>query len=178
MITLIVLSILGILTYRGLSEISQSQQVLSDTSTRWRSIGKCLKHMDREFFGLIAPKTGIDPTSSETGNAPIVIKNSENIGQEIHFLRLDEGFGVMRVAYRLRNQKLEWIRWRTRTGSDMPEIDELLGNVKNIRWQFVYAGRVVNSLTSNSNSPVIPEAVVLQLDLLDQGLLTRIIALK
>lgn len=171
LVALTIFAILGVMSYRALSEIGMSQTRLDDGYARWRAISRCLQRIDADLLQVVAPYAAAGGRP-EAGLALLP-------GPELQLLRGDAGRGVRRVGFRLAGERLEWLRWPGRDAVGAPQAELLLAGVRGLRWSFLHEGKRVDSLPIAADAPeALPDAVILELELADIGRLTRIVALR
>lgn len=174
-VALVIFSILGVMSYRALSEIGMSQTRLDDDYARWRAISRCLQRIDADLLQVVAPFAGADGRP-ESGLALLAGAGGS---PELQLLRIDGSRGVRRVAFRLAGDRLDGLRWNGREAVGEAQSEVLLAGVRGLRWSFLHDGKRVDSWPAAAESPdVLPDAVILELDLADVGKLTRIVALR
>jgi general secretion pathway protein J len=195
MVALAIFAVLGVLSYRALAEAAHSSTRISESFERWRIIGRVMQRIDSDLIQAVAPSDTSNQTSSGSGanegsstgqsivnttNAPAMqsLQGGDN-QQELRFLRIDSERGVRRVGFRLENGQLQWLRWDDREGSQNPRITPLMDGVSGLRWRFMYSKNLSTSWPlSSERRNLLPDAVILELDLDGVGTLTRTVALR
>lgn len=180
MVALAIFAVLGVLSYRALAEVSTSRARLEAGFERWRSIGRAMQRIDADLLQVVSPAgiqlNGLIPT--ETPPALILGQQANGGGSELQLLRLDEARGVRRVGYRLVEGRLEWLRWNGRDPIGEPQVDVLLNQVREVRWRFLLNNTRLDAWPGSERRRPLPDAVILEIDLPDTGVLTRMIALR
>ena len=195
MVALAIFAVLGVLSYRALAEAAHSSTRISESFERWRIIGRVMQRIDSDLIQAVAPSDTSNQTSAGSGanegsstgqsivnttNAPAMqsLQGGDN-QQELRFLRIDSERGVRRVGFRLENGQLQWLRWDDREGSQNPRITPLMDGVSGLRWRFMYNKNTSTSWPlSSERRNLLPDAVILELDLDGVGTLTRTVALR
>ena len=59
-----------------------------------------------------------------------------------------------------------------------PAVEPLLANVRGLRWRFLLNNNRIDAWPPGNNAVVLPDAIILELDLPDVGTLTRMISLR
>ncbi|MFQ6332669.1 type II secretion system minor pseudopilin GspJ [Methylophilus sp. 3sh_L] len=177
-IAIAILQILGLLSYRALAEVIHSNERLDSEFTRWRSISHSIQHIDTELQQVIGTSRKIDAKDKPTPQATMTLVRNDFGNQELHFQRLDNNQGSIRVSYRIRQGNLEWLRWNSLESGNMPKVDVLLENVARINWQFINNGERLANWPPSSSTSQIPDGVLIKLELPDQGTITRMVALR
>jgi len=108
----------------------------------------------------------------------MILGHTASGGPELQFLRLDEARGVRRVGFRLVDGRLEWLRWSGREALGQPSVDPLLDGVRGMRWRFLLDNVRTDAWPPADRRSLLPDAIILELDLADVGTLTRLIALR
>lgn len=193
MVALSVFAVLGVLSYRALSEVANSHTRLEASFERWRAINRSIQRIDTDLLqavsttGRNAGQPGADgatpggtpaPTVRSTTAAPMLLTRTASGGPEFQFLRLDDTRGVRRVGYRLVDGRLEWLRWSGRDAIGDPDVEPLLDKVRGVRWRFLLNNNRLDAWPPGDTRATLPDAVILELDLEGTGVLTRVIALR
>lgn len=176
MVALAVFAILGLLSYRALSQMSMHETRVSDELERWRVLGRAMQRVESDLLQSNAPES-----LPNTGATPAMqLIRLPGIDNELQMLVADGSRQrVMRVAYRFEEGRLEWLRWPARIADGEPEIDTLIDDVRRVRWRFVFQGRRLDSWPpDNTRTDLLPQAVELELELAHVGTVTRLIALR
>mgnify|MGYP000937160880 CR=1 FL=1 len=180
MVALAIFAILGVLSYRALAEVATSNSRLEENFERWRTISRTLQRIDTDLIQVVAPARSSEatPGTPQTGAAMILGRAANGGGPELQFLRLDDSRGVRRVGYRLVDGRLDWLRWSGRDAVGEPAVEPLLANVRGLRWRFLLNNNRIDAWPPGNNAVVLPDAIILELDLPDVGTLTRMISLR
>jgi len=180
MVALAIFAILGVLSYRALAEVATSNSRLEENFERWRTISRSLQRIDTDLIQVVAPARSPEttPGTPQTGAAMILGRAANGGGPELQFLRLDDSRGVRRVGYRLVDGRLDWLRWSSREAVGEPAVEPLLYNVRGLRWRFLLNNNRIDAWPPGNNAVVLPDAIILELDLPDVGTLTRMISLR
>jgi general secretion pathway protein J len=182
-VALAIFALLGVLSYRALAEVSTSQTRLEEGFQRWRSIGRCMQRIDNDLLQGVAPAA---PPGVLRSPALVLVQGTRG-EPELQLLRIDHERGVRRVGFRLRDGQLDWLRWSGREPVGEPEHEKLLGGVRAMRWSFLYSGIRTDRwppeagsapASTDGSTELLPDAVILELDLADVGTVTRIVALR
>ena len=183
MVALAIFAILGVLSYRALAEVATSRGRLEDNFNRWRAISRAVQRLDADLIQIAAPArrdaaAGGPPQAAST-TAPLILGRAANGGgPELQLLRLDDNRGVRRVGYRLVDGRLDWLRWSGREAFGEPQVEPLLGDVRGIRWRFLLNNNRLDAWPPGDTRAVLLDAIILDLDLPDVGVLTRVVALR
>ncbi len=180
MVALAIFAILGVLSYRALAEVATSNSRLEENFERWRTISRTLQRIDTDLIQVVAPARSSEATlgTPQAGAALILGRAANGGGPELQFLRLDATRGVRRVGYRLVDGRLDWLRWSSRDAVGEPAVEPLLANVRGLRWRFLLNNNRIDAWPPGNNAVVLPDAIILELDLPDVGTLTRMISLR
>lgn len=184
MVALAIFAILGVLSYRALSEVATSHDRLEANFERWRAIGRSMQRIDTDLLQAVAPGDqrgtpgGLPTLGSTSTPAMILGRAASGGGPEFQFLRLDDSRGVRRVGFRLVDGRLEWLRWSGREPLGEPTVEPLLDNIRDLRWRFLYNNNRLDAWPPGDRRAALPDAVILELDLPDVGTITRMIALR
>ena len=181
MVALAIFAVLGVLSYRGLAEVATSRTHLEAGFERWRAIGRSMQRIDTDLQQVVSPAASASSLPSEGAAlaAPgMILGRTASGGPELQFLRLDDALGVRRVGFRLVDGRLEWLRWSGREALGQPSVDPLLDGVRGMRWRFLLDNVRTDAWPPADRRSLLPDAIILELDLADVGTLTRLIALR
>lgn len=171
-VALAIFAILGVMSYRALAEISLSETRLADGFARWRSLSRCLQRIDADLLQVVAP-------AGTPSAPPFVLLSAPEGGPELQLLRSDPLRGARRVAFRLVGDRLYALRWNGRDAVGEAQAETLLSGVRGLRWQFVSeATRFAAWPAAAEQAPLLPDAVIVEIDLAGIGVVTRIVALR
>ena len=181
MVALAIFAVLGVLSYRGLAEVATSRTHLEAGFERWRAIGRSMQRIDTDLQQVVSPAasaTGLPSEGSALAATGMILGRTASGGPELQFLRLDDARGVRRVGFRLVDGRLEWLRWSGREALGQPSVDPLLDGVRGMRWRFLLDNVRTDAWPPADRRSLLPDAIILELDLADVGTLTRLIALR
>ncbi len=181
MVALAIFAVLGVLSYRGLAEVATSRTHLEAGFERWRAIGRSMQRIDTDLQQVVSPAasaTGLPSEGSALAAPGMILGRTASGGPELQFLRLDDARGVRRVGFRLVDGRLEWLRWSGREALGQPSVDPLLDGVRGMRWRFLLDNVRTDAWPPADRRSLLPDAIILELDLADVGTLTRLIALR
>ena len=181
MVALAIFAVLGVLSYRGLAEVATSRTHLEAGFERWRAIGRSMQRIDTDLQQVVSPAASATslPSEGTALAAPgMILGRTASGGPELQFLRLDDARGVRRVGFRLVDGRLEWLRWSGREALGQPSVAPLLDGVRGMRWRFLLDNVRTDAWPPADRRSLLPDAIILELDLADVGTLTRLIALR
>jgi general secretion pathway protein J len=190
---LLVLSLLALMSYRGLGAVLDAREHTRDETDKWRRVTAFLARFERDVQ-LAAPRpvrstsaTTTDTTmNTNTGTSPAWRGEATATEQaRLEFSRFAATEGVdtaRRIAYRL-NEKNEVELWLW-PGLDiapdtLPARHPVLAGVKTFELQYLNPGLVwVNVWPSSPTDPPIPQAVRLRIVLASSEEIVRVFALQ
>ena len=152
-----------------------------DAASAQRENASFLKRLQQTFSsqGSSRYTKGVENQINDTVTSFGVLgRSADGGGPELQFLRLDDTRGLRRVAYRLRDGRLEWLRWNGRDAIGEPTVEPLLDKVRNVTWSFLYNNGRVAAWPPADGRVALPDGLVLELELPDQGVITRVISLR
>ncbi|MEO6925049.1 MAG: type II secretion system protein GspJ [Rhodanobacter sp.] len=179
---LLILSILALLSYRGLDAVLETRQHVASETDKWRHVDNFIAR-----FGQDVQMASPRPVRSTSGSAPAWIGLPTNIADEprLEFSRFiaDEGVGTpRRVAYALnRKHQIELWLW---PGLDLPPNVlparyTVLRGVTAFDLQYLDAALVwVNAWPTSPGDTAIPRAVRLRIVLTSGEQIVRVFALN
>jgi general secretion pathway protein J len=182
---LLVLSLLALMSYRGLGAVLDAREHTRHETDKWRRVGAFLARFERDVQ-LAAPRPVRSTTATGTGTSPAWLGEASATEQaRLEFSRFAANEGVdtaRRIAYRL-NQKIEVELWLW-PGLDiapdtLPARYPVLAGVKTFELQYLNPGLVwVNVWPSSPTDPPIPQAVRLRIVLASSEEIVRLFALQ
>lgn len=182
MVALAIFAVLGVLSYRALAEASNGRTRLEENSARWRAIARAIQRVDIDLLQVLAPTASVDSnpkTTAQNATPPMsMVRAADGSRSELQFLRIDEIHGVRLVCYRLLDGRLDWLRWDGRDPIGEPQAEPLLDKVRDVRWSFLLNNRRIEVWPPDDDKAGLPDAVILELELPDVGVLTRLVALR
>ena len=182
---LLVLSLLALMSYRGLGAVLDAREHTRYETDKWRRVSAFLARFERDVQ-LAAPRPVRSTTATSTGTSP-AWRGEASATEQAHleFSRFAAADGVdtaRRIAYRL-NQKNEVELWLW-PGLDiapdtLPARYPVLAGVKTFELQYLNPGLVwVNVWPSSPTDPPIPQAVRLRIVLASSEEIVRVFALQ
>lgn len=174
LVALTIFSVIGVLSYRALTQASLSEQRIAADLGRWRGIARTFRLMDNDFVQLtkdFTPSSARSEASAATASALRHLPQTS----EIQILVLDQGV-PRRIAYRRLADKIEWERWQGREASGESEREQLLGEVRELRWRFLHQNQWLDRWSPNDPF-ALPDAVEASIETASEGTLVRRYAL-
>ena len=182
---LLVLSLLALMSYRGLGAVLDAREHPRSETDKWRHVAAFLARFERDVQ-LAAPRPVRTITAASTGTAPPwrgEVSATEQARLEFSRFAATDGVDTARrVAYRL-NEKNEIELWLW-PGLDvapdtLPARHPVLAGVNTFELQYLNPGLVwVNVWPSSPTDPFIPQAVRLRIVLDSSEEIVRIFALQ
>lgn len=175
MVALAVFAILGLLSYRALSQMTMHEERVSAELERWRVLGRAMQRVESDLLQSTAPES-----LPNSGAVPAMqLIRLPGLDNELQMLVADGSRQrVMRVGYRFSEGHLDWLRWPARVADGEPETDTLIDEVRRVRWRFVFQGRRLDTWPpDNTRTDLLPQAVELELELDHVGTINRLFTL-
>jgi general secretion pathway protein J len=182
---LLILSLLALMSYRGLGAVLDAREHTRDETDKWRRVTSFLARFERDVQ-LAAPRQVRSITADSSGTAPAWRGEVTTTQQaRLEFSRFAATDGVdtaRRIAYRL-NEKNEVELWLW-PGLDiapdtMPARYPVLAGVTTFELQYLNPGLVwVTAWPSAPTDPPIPQAVRLRIVLASSEEIVRVFALQ
>lgn len=176
MVALSVFAVIGILSYRALSQASTTEQRIAGDLTHWRQIARAFQFMQNDFSQVVPSYANLASPGLKGGAAYPLALTIGAQGSELQFSVFDGG-EVRRIAYRFGPQGLEWLRWRGRGAVGDAEHEVLLAGVRSVRWRFLYMDHWRDTWP-NGDAATLPDAVEATIELADTGPLVKRYALR
>jgi general secretion pathway protein J len=172
LVALSIFSILGVLCYRALEIASTSQLRITEDLHRWHTIARAMQRLQTNLQQAVSA-----PPSAGKKQASLSFNPSGL--PELQFLRPDKGRGVSRQALRLTAGELVMIRWDNQNASGNESREVLMSGVREVRWHFLKDGRQSQAWPPvTGQTDELPDAVGVELDLVDVGKLSRTFLLR
>ena len=182
---LLVLSLLALMSYRGLGAVLDAREHTRYETDKWRRVAAFFARFERDVQ-LAAPRPVRSTAATGTGTAPAWLGEVSATQQaRLEFSRFAATEGVdtaRRIAYRL-NEKNEVELWLW-PGLDiapdtLPARYPVLADVKTFELEYLNPGLVwVNVWPSSPTDPPIPQAVRLRIVLASSEEIVRVFALQ
>ncbi len=179
--TLLILSLLALMSYRGLAAVLDSRVHLREDAQKWRNLDAFFARFERDVQ-LAAPR----PVRNGSGTAPAWVgRNDPAYGSTLEFSRFtptESGDTPRRLAYRLNQAgQIElWLWPGLDVSSDSPPLRyPVLAGVR--EWQLAYldARHVwVDSWPANALDAPVPAAVQVRVVLATGEAIVRVFALR
>jgi general secretion pathway protein J len=177
MVAIAIFAVLGVISYRAVSSMSDSRTRVGAELARWRAISRVMQLVDNDLTQLAPRWSGIS-NAITTEAAITLVKGGER--DELRLVRHDgANGGLQHRAYHIDGDKLILIRWSPRDGSSTE--DTLLDGVKSLHWRFINS----NGQESDSWPPpdpmqqnALPTGVRIDLELADAGLIKRVFSIR
>ena len=178
---LLVLSLLALMSYRGLGAVLDAREHVRNETDKWRHVAAFFARFERDVQ-LAAPR----PVRSSAGTAPAWLGQADAAPDaRLEFSRFAATEGVdtaRRIAYRL-NDKHEIELWLW-PGLDvapgtLPARYPVLAGVKTFELQYLNSALVwVGAWPTSPADPALPQAVRLRIVLASSEEIVRIFALQ
>lgn len=174
LVALSIFALLGTLTYRGTTQLMHAQRGVEQELARWRDINRAMHILENELLQIVAPSL----PDGAIRLPPLQYPGPGGKG-ELTLLSLANPGIVERVAFRLRDERLEWSRRPDLQNDTLADTDILLNGVHAVRWRFLgQQGWVEQWPEAANRQSALPRAVELELTLPDTGPLRRLYALR
>ncbi len=187
LVALFVFAILAITAYRGLNAVTQTRAQVDRETRKWQALERFFARLDDETAqalprpvrtanGAEAPAWSGTPSSAESlEDVQLAFTHSGGIGAD------GTPLPPQRVGYRLRQGKLEMLRWTALDSApyNVPRVDTVLEDVSEFNLRYLSS-----NLTWETQWPpvaldtLLPKGVEVQLILKDGNKLTRFFALR
>lgn len=143
LIALAIFALLGMAAYAGLDAVLQARARLDAENRQWRAVALLWTRIERDLSAWVerpARVRGGAPQAAWLGEAVVV----SEYGAQLELTRLGSGDGEdplappERIAYRLRDGKIEWLRWPALDSAPhaRPEIAVLLDDVQALEFSY------------------------------------------
>lgn len=173
LVALFILSIIGVLSYRGLKTVIEYRKTIQSNVEKWRALTSFTNRFERDIRQSIPRASRIDSahTSSWVGK---VDANNNSIVEFSRSESYEESYSLKRIGYRLNNeQSIELLVWPAVDFSNetIPKNYVLLKNVK--VFEVFYTDKTtqknwIKTFPGNSRQTELPKGVKLHI-LLNTG---------
>lgn len=173
LVAVALLSIVSILSYRGLDGLLRSVSATETEANHWRTLARGVDRIADELRLAL-------PSSNRVEVEPLWRGEPGTVGDRISFLRRPRSNGepVQRLGFRLTDGKLEMLFWRDLEGKGEAEADTLLDDVSGFELRYLDLDlQWRDSWPSVTRAPL-PKAVRFRLQLRDGGSIERVVALS
>ncbi len=181
LIAVVIFALLGLVGYSGLDAVLKARARLDDENRQWRSIALFWVRLERDLSAFVERPVrvrGSLPQAAFLGETTAI----GEFAAQLELTRLgaeDAGNSPPeRVAYRLRNGKVEWLLWPALDSAprSMPDIAVLLEHVASLEFSYRDRAGLWNLRWPLSSDTGHPTAVKVQLKLESGEAITRLYA--
>ena len=181
LVAIFLLAVLSVLSYRGFDAMARANDHLTAVTDRWEAIALFF-----ERFGADVSQASDRGVRDGAGNQlpqwwGRALTEPMNVDAQLEFTRKSPpGQKDLRLAYRLRERKLELLIWPVldRAPASRPQVYELLENVNGMRLLYLDAkGRWLDHWPDGAGNETLPRAVSVELALADEPPVQRVFAL-
>lgn len=170
LVATLVLAVLAVMAYRGLTAVQDSERHLAQVSGRWQDISRAVERFGRDVrqaversgldrSGQLPPFRGVQGRHGEAAVPADAAQLSFSVGG-------GEGLDTRRVGYRWRESNLELLLWPTpEAAGQAPKIYPLLGGVKAVEIAYLDERGQWRDAWPQPGSAARPRAVRLRLAL-------------
>ncbi|HEX5125672.1 MAG TPA: type II secretion system minor pseudopilin GspJ [Rhodocyclaceae bacterium] len=195
LIAIVIFSILGIMSYRAISQATNSRERLAGEFSDWQGLSRALGRVETDFQQMGARYGGasVSIPNDAAGNALpaalALIPNSTSLvftqlpdgGSRLIFWRMDADQGARLTGFEFANGSLDLLRWMTADVTQAPRREKLLTDVTSIRWAFAGADKPqwLDSWPPNpSRAGELPVGISVELVLAKFGKINRVFAIN
>jgi general secretion pathway protein J len=135
LVALFVFAILAITAYRGLNAVTQTRAHIDQETRKWQALERFFARLDGETAQVLERPVRTANGAGFVAGTSSATENLEDV--QLAFTR-NGGFDAngsplppQRIGYRLRNEKLELLRWTALDSApyNVPTVDTVLDNV-------------------------------------------------
>jgi general secretion pathway protein J len=189
LVALFVFAILAITAYRGLNAVTQTRAHIDQETRKWQALERFFARLDGETAQVLQRpvRTANGTEAPAWVGTPLATSSLEDV--QLAFTR-NGGFDAdgtplppQRVGYRLRQDKLELLRWTALDSApyNVPTVDVLLDNISefNLRYltsRMTWEKQWPPSISNSGNT--LPKGVEVELVLKSGEKLTRFFSLQ
>jgi general secretion pathway protein J len=185
MVALVVVAVLGILSFRAVATATETRNGLADELQRRRDIGRFMQRVELDLAQIEAR-----PGARGGGAAMTLASGSDGAVLEFSFLRGDgANHRLRRYGYRFEANRIVLLRWPGSDAASAPGRSAVLADVKGLRFRFYQAdGRKSDSwppevvaetaATVATVAAALPLAIEIELELADVGTIRRLLPLR
>lgn len=187
LVALFVFALLAVTAYRGLNAVSETRAHLDRETRKWQSLERFFARLDGETAQVlqrpvraangaeVAAWIGVPSATGSVEDAQLVF--TRHGGHDASGMALPP----QRVGYRLRDDKLELLRWRVLDSAphNVPDVDVVLEGVSEFKLRYL-SSRLVWEPQWPPKAPdaTLPKGVEVRLVLKDDEKLTRFFSLQ
>ncbi len=176
MIAIAIFAVLGVISYRAVSSMSDSREHVGAELARQRAIGRVMQLIDNDLTQL-APRW--DTANTGRTEAPIQLAKSSD-RDVLQLVRHDgANGGLQRRAYHIEDDRLILVRESAQSSAASEDI--LLDRVKSLHWRFISnTGQESDAWppAGSSGQNPLPAGLRMELELADAGLLKRVFSIR
>ena len=189
LVAIVILSVLGVMSYRALEHAANSRDRLSADYNAWQSLSRSLAMIENNLQQVVMRG------GSFNKGAPILLRNkdlkdkdraavanaaqgnTDQIGTEsqLIFERSSALHGTQLVGFSLYGDQLQLLRWPESDISLEPKRDVLLDGITTLTWLFYRPGEKTWSAIPPTSSEL-PAGIKLEIETTRYGKITRVFA--
>jgi general secretion pathway protein J len=187
LVALFVFAILAITAYRGLNAITQTRTHIDKETRKWQALERFFARLDGETAQVLQRpvRTANGAVAHALAGTLTVTENLEEV--QLAFTR-NGGFDAdgtplppQRIGYRLRQDKLELLRWTALDSApyNEPTVDVLLDNISEFNLRYLTSGMTWEKQWPPvvASASMLPKGVEVELVLKSGEKLTRFFSL-
>lgn len=185
LVALVILALISVLTYRGLTTVLQARAHLDQENRKWREVALLFARIEQDF-SMLAKRSVHDENNLIA--APFVAKPIALAVQDAQLMFTRMGYpeqanalaGPLRCGYRLRGATVEQLLWPAPDNAPRaePTVNRLLENVSAMEFQYLdRAGAWHARWPLPGSNRAYPSAVQVVLELKSKERVTRFFAL-
>jgi general secretion pathway protein J len=188
LVALFVFAILAVTAYRGLNAVTQTRAHIDRETRKWQALERFFARLDGETAQVLQRpvRTANGAVAHALAGTPTVTENLEEV--QLAFTR-NGGFDAdgtplppQRIGYRLRQDKLELLRWTALDSApyNVPTVDVLLDNISEFNLRYLTSRMTWEKQWPPvvANASMLPEGIEVALVLKSGEKLTRFFSLQ
>lgn len=187
LVAILIFAIMSVVAYRGLDQVLKARERLTAITSQWRNLGQLLEQMDQSFAAVsaYAPPPGTGQTEP-VFRAQATPSDTEGTLLSMYVMgdpvRPAPGSALHRVAYRLRDGRLEFLLWpASQFGNveDAPRVLTIADGVEALRLRYLGPDGIWrNTWPSDQSITPLPWGVEVRVRLHGMSPVTRIFTLQ
>ncbi|GAA5159813.1 type II secretion system protein GspJ [Viridibacterium curvum] len=181
LVALVILAVLGLMSWRALSAALDSRDHILGVEQRWQRIARALSTVETHLLQI---STRNNPAPNAVPDFQLILASTGE--QRLVFLRMDSEQGARVSGFEFKDNALQLLRWPARIYSvkttDMTS-EPLLDGVSSLRWAVYDDKGTADDISDDEwvekwNQPTPPRGVRLRIDVNGVGTVEKLYAIR
>ncbi|MDB5887997.1 MAG: hypothetical protein JWM03_869 [Rhodocyclales bacterium] len=184
LVALVVMAVLGIMSWRGIDSALNSREHIVEVSQRWQKLSRGFSLIEHNFLQIAERDVSTStPALASNGLPGFQLQKLPDGQQRLIYWRMDSVQGARLAGFRLDGDKLMLLRWTHNmpvpAAQDNISAEKLIEGVRNVRWEAMASnGQWTDTWPPQAQAGGLPIGLRLDMDIDDVGHIQRLFALR